>query len=280
MIAPPPADPRRAGPLRLVVLVAIGLGALNVAQYVAGAMNQCVADDELRAERAKLATATAPQETIDRCHQIFYKNPGGISRNRWFGIRAEQNPNDVWITQEILFETKPDVVVEAGTFMGGSAALWATMLREINPQGRVLTIDIRDLSAEAKKLPIVQERVDFLVGSSIAPEIVAEVKRRTAGKKVVLILDSDHHKAHVLAELRAYADIIQPGSYIIVQDSNINGHPVVLDDGYLAGDYLGQPGPWEAVEEFLATDHRFQIDLGRERLLLTMNPHGFLRRVD
>lgn len=190
-----------------------------------------------------------------------------------------QNPNDVWIIQEVLFEVKPDFVVEAGTLEDGSAVLWAMILREINPQSRIITIDIEDQVIDAKKVPIFQERVDFLLGSSTAPAIVAEVKRRVAGHKVVLILDSNHRAEHILAELKAYADIVPIGSYIIVQDSNINGHPVVLDPNGPASDCAGRPGPWEAVQEFLAADKRFAIDRDRERLMLTMNPSGYLRRM-
>ena len=153
------------------------------------------------------------------------------------------------------------------------------VLREINPKGRVITIDIEDRADEVRKLPIFQERVDFLLGSSTAPEIVAEVKRRVDGRAVVLILDSNHRKEHVFQELRAYADIIQSGGYVVVQDSNINGHPVNLDPRGPAGYYAGHPGPWEAIQDFLAIDRRFQIDHNRERLLLTVNPSGYLRRV-
>jgi len=174
---------------------------------------------------------------------------------------------------------KPDFVVEAGTFMGGSAVLWAMILREINPSGRVITVDIDDYPSEAKKLPIFKERVEFLLGSSTAPDIVKQIKERVAGHKVVVILDSNHLKDHVLAELHAYADIVQQGGYLIVQDSDINGHPVWLDGSGPAGSYAGQPGPMEAIQAFLPTDPRFAIDRDRERLMLTMNPSGYLRRV-
>lgn len=257
---------------RLLALVAIGLAAINIAQYAKGVMAERVFAAEQR-------TALSPQATIDRFHILFYNDHQTLGRNLWMGIPTEQNPNDVWITQEILFEVKPDFVVEAGAYMGGSAVLWATILREVNPAGRVITIDIEDRLREAKELPIFKERVEFMLGSSTAPEIVKQVKDRVAGRRVVLILDSNHRKEHVLKELFAYADIIQPGSYIIVQDSNINGHPVDLDPNGPAAFYAGRPGPMEAIEEFLPIDKHFVVDLTRERLLMTMNPKGFLRRV-
>jgi len=257
---------------RMLAIVAIGLACICIIQFLAGRLD---ARTFARERNALLS----PRATIDRFHELFYNDPYAIGRNRWMGIRAVQNPNDVWITQEILFEVKPDFVVEAGTFRGGSTVLWAMLLREINPQGRVITIDIEDQAADARKLPIFQERVDFLLGSSTAPEIVAEVKRRVAGRKVVLILDSNHRKEHVLAELKAYADMIQIGSYILVQDSNINGHPVFVDPNGPGAYYAGHPGPWEAVQDFLKTDNRFIADRSRERLLMTISPSGYLRRV-
>lgn len=257
---------------RLLVLALVGLALVNLVQLVAGILSE----RGLEKERAAILS---PRATIDRFHQLFYESPQTVERNRWMGIQTVQNPNDVWITQEILFEVKPDFVVETGTYQGGSAALWALLLREINPDGRVITIDIEDHAAEARRLPIARERVDFLLGSSTAPEIVAEVKRRVTGRKVVLILDSNHRKEHVLAELQAYAGIVPVGSYAVVQDSNINGHPVVLDPKGPAGFYAGHPGPWEAIQDFLASDRRFAIDRDRERLLLTLHPSGYLRRV-
>ncbi|HEX7501298.1 MAG TPA: CmcI family methyltransferase, partial [Polyangia bacterium] len=176
---------------RILVIVAIGLGSINIVQFARGVTADRISAQELR-------EALSSRSTTDRFHNLFYKDPNTIEQNRWMGIPAVQNPNDVWITQEILFEVKPDFVIEAGSYMGGSAVMWAMMLREINPTGRVITIDIQDLVGEARKLPIFKERVDFLLGSSTAPEIVAEVSRRAMGHRVVVILDSDHHKAHVL----------------------------------------------------------------------------------
>ena len=257
---------------RTLVIVAIGLAAISLALFAKGVLAE-------RAFTAELHQLLSPRATTERFHVMFYNSPNTQGQNRWLGIPTVQNPNDVWIIQEILFEVKPDFVVETGTYMGGSAVLWAMILREVNPAGRVLTIDIEDYRSEAKRMPIFKERVDFLLGSSTAPEIVAEVKSRVAGHRVVVILDSNHRKEHVLKELLAYADIVPIGSYLIVQDTNINGHPVVLDPNGPAAYYAGHPGPMEAIQEFLPQDKRFIIDVSRERLMLTMNPKGYLQRV-
>jgi cephalosporin hydroxylase len=236
-------------------VVLAGLWGLALYQHVRGCPEATVPDD-----------ATA----IRRFHEYWYDKADTWKTIKWLGVQTEQNPMDVWVYQEIMYETKPDFVIEAGTFHGGSAALWATILAQINPQGRVITIDIVDNVTDAKKLPIVKEKVDFLIGSSTDPKIVAEVEKRVKGKKVLVILDSDHSKAHVLNELKAYSPMVPVGCYLTVQDTNINGHPVYKDFG---------PGPWEAVEEFMAGNDQFVIDHARENLVFTILPNGYLKRV-
>jgi cephalosporin hydroxylase len=99
---------------------------------------------------------------------------------------------------------------------------------------------------------------------------VAEVTRRVGGKRTIVILDSDHRRDHVLAELRAYSPLVGVGSYLIVQDTDVNGHPVMESFG---------PGPMEAVEAFLRGNAAFRSDRSRERLLFTLAPKGYLKRV-
>jgi cephalosporin hydroxylase len=211
----------------------------------------------------------SPSEVVDRFHKLFYDSEVWMS-TKWLGIPTAQNPNDVWIHQEIIAQVKPDFIVETGTWHGGSAALWATILEQVNPDGRVITLDINDNVSVAKELPIVKQRVEFFRGSSVDPAIVAMVTKRVEGKKVLVILDSDHHKNHVLAEMKAYGPLVSKDSYLIVQDTNANGHPVLEKFG---------PGPMEAVEEFLATNDQFQPDREAERLMFTMHPKGYLKRV-
>ena len=209
------------------------------------------------------------EQIVERFHNIFYDSKIWLS-TKWLGIPTAQNPNDVWIHQEIIFAVKPDYIIETGTWHGGSAALWATILQQVNPTGRVITIDINDNVTAAKDLPIVKQRVEFLHGSSTDPKLVAEVAKRVQGKMVLVILDSDHHKDHVVAELKAYAPLVSKDSYLIVQDTNANGHPVLKNFG---------PGPMEAVKEFLAANDQFRPDREAERLMFTMHPKGYLKRI-
>ncbi len=210
------------------------------------------------------------RQFVDRFIWLWSETPRGLFANRWMGVQTLQNPFDVWVTQEILYQVKPDFVVECGTYKGGSALLWAMILQQINPNGRVITIDIKDQRPPRAKRGIARRKVDFLLGGSTDPKIVAEVTRRVRGKKVVVILDSLHTAEHVLGELRAYAPLVNMGSYVIVQDGVGNGHPLPIDTG---------PGPWEAVHEFMQDNPEFAIDRTRERLLVTSNPDGFLRRI-
>ena len=101
---------------------------------------------------------------------------------------------------------------------------------------------------------------------------MAQVGKLISDKdKVMVILDSDHHKEHVLNELRIYGKFVTKESYIIVEDTNINGHPVYPDFG---------PGPMEAVEEFLRENKNFVIDKTREKFYLTFNPRGYLKKIE
>ena len=215
---------------------------------------------------------TRDREVVYHFTRLFQKRQRDTWRkNRWLGVKTWQNPNDAWIVQEILSEQKPDFMIETGTQYGGSAMLWATVLREVNPDARVITMDIQDNTRSARKRALFRERVDFLLGSSVDPQIVANVRKRVDGKKVVVLLDSNHSKKHVLAELHAYAPMVNVGSYIIVQDG-ILGNVIQSPPGL-------EGGPRTAVREFLATNANFEIDKSRERLLHNYTLDGYLKRI-
>lgn len=202
---------------------------------------------------------TPDEQVIQEFRQIFAKR-GPVFRNKFLGISTLQNPFDAWIVQELISELKPDLIIEAGTYHGGSAILWAMMQREVVPDGRVITIDIEDKREEAARThPIAMERVDFLLGSSTAPEIVAEVRRRAQGKRVLVLLDSLHTADHVYNELEAYASLVPVGGYVVVQDTMV--------------------GPIHGVRRFLKENPGFEVDPSRERFIVTNTREGYLRRV-
>jgi cephalosporin hydroxylase len=131
-------------------------------------------------------------------------------------------------------------------------------------RGRIVTVDVVEAERPA------HERVTYLTGSSADPEVVARVRELVGdAAPVLVILDSDHSRDHVLEELHLYSPLVSPGSYLIVEDTNVNGHPVRPKFG---------PGPMEAVSEFLPGASEFSLDLEREKFFLTFNPRGFLRK--
>ena len=260
----------------ITALLTILIG-LNVYQYLGTPgimMPGEVADTRSREAVKQSVLAALRRDEVRDLFQRLFNREKKVMRNKWFGVTTLQHPFDAWIQQEIIFEIKPDFIVETGTFQGGSAGLWATILEHANPDGRVISIDIEDKRSSAhRSLPIVKRRVDFLLGSAIDPTIVQEVAKRVQGKKVLVILDDAKSPQHILAELKAYAPIVSVGSYVIVQGTHL---------GYRVPQWNGPawaPGAFKGVQMFMATTDEFMIDHSREALIATESPSGFLRRI-
>lgn len=199
------------------------------------------------------------QQTIEEFHRLWHPLN---DQTRWLGHQLLKCPFDLFIYQELLWELRPDLIIECGTHRGGSALFLASMLDLIG-SGEIVTID----SAAQETPP--HSRVTYLDGDALAPRVLDFVRARAARAACVLvILDDDHHADHVLDELRAYSNVVTRGSYLIVEDTNI-GHSVHPEFG---------DGPMEAVQLFLALDERFESDRSREKFLLTFNPRGYLRK--
>jgi len=208
------------------------------------------------------------KDVVSRFHKFYYdSNQFGKTYHDtfWLGVSALKCPLDLWVYQEIVYQTKPDWIIESGTYNGGSA-LFLASLCDLVRRGSIVTIDI-----EEKKDRPVHPRIQYLLGSSTAEETVRQVKRLLGPKdKVMVILDSNHEKAHVLSELRIYHSLVTKGCYLIVEDTNINGHPVLPEHG---------PGPMEALDEFLKENNDFFMDRDKEKFLLTFNPKGYLKKI-
>ena len=207
----------------------------------------------------------------DRLQRLFHEFE--VWRSMWFqGVEIIKNPLDLWMAQQIIYEVRPDYVIETGTLKGGSALYWAHTLQGMGlHSSRVLTVDLLDHLSEAPKNPLWDDYVEFFLGSSTSEEVVSKIAEKVHGKTTLIFLDSDHRAHHVRRELELYAPLVSPGSYIVVEDTHI--------------DALGtQPGidagPMAAIEEFLAseTGKDFERDLTREAFVLTFNPGGWLRR--
>jgi len=200
----------------------------------------------------------------DAFHRLYY-DTAVWKDTYWLGVHAQKCPLDLWIYQEILYEQRPDLIIETGTAHGGSALFLASVC-ELLGRGEIVTVDIHPIEDRP-----VHDRITYLTGSSTAAEVVSKVERLAEGREhILVILDSDHARDHVLDELRAYSRFVPAGGYLIVEDTNVNGHPVFPEHG---------PGPREAIEAFLTETDEFEVDATREKLFLTFNPGGFLRKI-
>lgn len=204
----------------------------------------------------------------ERFHRLYYTS-FAMQHVYWLGVQALKPTTDLWSYQEIIYDTKPDVIIETGTAYGGSAHYMATIC-ELIGNGRVLTIDTNELVyPQAADHP----RVTYLQGrSSTDPDLIRDVRASLSPhERVMVSLDAAHHREHVLAELAAYAPLVTSGCYLVVEDTNLNGHPAQPAYG---------PGPWEALEEWLPQHPEFERDHDRTRQLFSFHPGGYLRRVD
>ncbi len=199
----------------------------------------------------------------DQFHQLYYDSLTWLN-TFWMGVPIQKCPLDLWIYQEMIFELRPDVIVESGTADGGSAYYLASLC-DLVQNGRILTIDI------TPKTRPQHPRITYLTGSSVSPEIYNNVRNSIKPhERVMVILDSDHSFGHVLNELRIYALLVTAGSYMVLEDTNINGHPVYPNFG---------PGPMEALQQFLAENKGFTVDKSREKFFMTFFPNGFLKKL-
>ncbi len=186
----------------------------------------------------------------------------------WLGVPLVKTPMDMIVLQQIIAETRPELIVETGVYVGGSAMLYATIQEMMGIDGKVIAVDV-DLSFVHDKVRE-HPRIELLEGSSVDPGIVSHIRAAAKGKRTMVDLDSDHRAHHVLEELRTYADLVSPNCYLVVEDSWFGGRPVRED---------AIPGPSEALDAWLADEQPFETDRWRERYGLTQNPRGYMRRV-
>jgi cephalosporin hydroxylase len=202
----------------------------------------------------------------------------------WLGRPIIQLPEDMVRIQEVIFQSRPDVIVETGVAHGGSLVFYASLCKSMG-HGRVIGIDleIRPHNRRALEAHFLKEYITLIEGSSTAPETVSAVRAAIRpGERVLVLLDSNHTKAHVLAELKAYAPLVSVDSYIVAADG-------VMAD--VAGRHGAKPewtwdNPSEAAREFAAHESNFVIEeptpLFNEATVMnrvTYWPSAYLRRV-
>ncbi len=242
--------------------------------------HECAEEVKLQGEDSEFLATT--QEWIDRSMHSRYS-----LHFEWLGRPIIQYPQDIMAMQEILFMVQPDLVIETGVAHGGSLVFYSSMLELIASCGGPseagvvgIDIEIRSHNREAIEAHPMAQRIRLIEGSSIEPTVVDEVRRSAARcKRVMVCLDSLHSYRHVLAELEAYAPLTSIGSYCVVFDTIAETLPQSYFD---AADRRCAPGnsPMTAVNEFLGSNHDFEVDRSVfDKLLISVAPGGYLKRV-
>lgn len=207
---------------------------------------------------------------LKQYHKWYYNNYVWGSTT-FMGASCKKSVSDMWNYQEILYELKPSLIVEFGTSEGGSALYFSSILKHINETSKVLTVDIdhSNLPESVKSC----NHIELLTCSSsdhIVKTRISELREEYPGK-AFFILDSDHSMTHVLSEMELLRSIVVSGDYVIVEDSNINGHPVRPNWG---------DGPYEAITEYFKRypDDYVHDDYREAKFGFTFAPKGFLIR--
>ena len=208
------------------------------------------------------------EDRISDSYHIYFEENRLWGNITWLGVPMWKLPNDAIIIQEIIYETKPEAIIETGTGFGGSTLFYASILKLMGG-GKVLTIDTTDYFERYKNSNLIGWIISF-IGSSIDPDMVKKISELVEGRSTMVILDSCHSEEHVSKELDLYSDLVSVGNYLIVEDTHVGGNPVEWEYG---------KGPMEAVKKFLGKDKRFEVDKSREKLIMTFNPCGWLRRI-
>ncbi|HEX3469183.1 MAG TPA: CmcI family methyltransferase [Candidatus Elarobacter sp.] len=197
----------------------------------------------------------------------------------WLGRPAIQFPQDMVAVQEIIWRTRPEVIVETGIAHGGSLVFSASMLALLGGEREAIGIDvdIRAHNRAAIEAHPLAPRITMFEGSSIDPSLAARVRERVAGRTAMVVLDSNHTAEHVAGELALYAPLVRAGFYLVVMDTVVE----YAEPGSIVDRPWG-PGnsPMTAVDAFLARDSRFVVDEEYDaKLLFSVAPRGYLRAV-
>ncbi len=185
------------------------------------------------------------------------------------GVPLMKSVSDLWNYQEIIWQLQPSLVVEFGCFKGGSALFFSDILKSTRELSKVLTVDISPQVTDPQIL--MNDHIEIMTDSSTSPAVAGRILslRAEYAGRAFAILDSNHKKGHVLAEMELMRRVLQPGDYLVVEDGNINGHPVWPDWG---------EGPFEAIQEYEQKyPQDYLHDRGREaKFGFTFAPNGFL----
>tara|TARA_Y100001949_G_C15931542_1_gene305880 strand:+ start:189 stop:992 length:804 start_codon:yes stop_codon:yes gene_type:complete len=212
------------------------------------------------------------QTIIDNFHVLYEsKHKQTYDNTYWMGIRSMKCPLDLWIYQEILIKTKPDIIIETGTNEGGTTLFLANIC-DIMDNGEIITIDISSPNEKPK-----HKRIHYIQGDATSKKTITKIQQlvdkldNNSDTKIMVILDDEHSENHVFQEMEIYGKFVTPGNYLIVEDTSMGGHPVWSE---LKG------GPMESVERYMKIYNDFEIDSAQEKFLLTFNPKGYLKKIN
>jgi len=216
---------------------------------------------------------TGARSIVEQFHLVWY-DCASSSTMTWMGHPILKNPMDLWLYQEILCARRPRLLIETGTHHGGSALYFSMIARMADFPLDIVTIDFNPKLAYDPAAYCIHS-VRAISTTRFALDQVKKIRDALARElgddpQTMVVLDSDHSMQNVLDELTAYSPFVTPGDYLVVEDTNVNGHPVLPRHG---------PGPFEAVRRFLSEHREFQSDAIGEKFLLTQNPGGWLRRI-
>ena len=214
---------------------------------------------------------TIPQEkmieVIQDFNELYYRaRPSTWDNTTYLGRKLFKTPTDLWIMQELIYKTRPDLLIETGSYKGGSALYYAHVMDNIQ-HGMIATIDLHAIHDYVD-----HPRINYLVGDSADPDMINVLKliiEKHNCKNIMVILDSDHSYEHVSQELELYHSLVSDSQYLIVEDTN-----VTLDiDESIGGSAR------KAMDEFLLLHPEFESDRSCEKFLLTFNPCGYLKKI-
>jgi cephalosporin hydroxylase len=239
--------------------------------------------EDFESDKRKNAQAqSADKNLADVAHEFIVRSDkyGYGYQWTWLGLPIIQMPQDILLTQEIIWECKPDVIIETGVAWGGSVVLYASILQLIG-KGNVVAVDVNLMDHVTAQIMgySFSNRINLYKGSSVDPSIVSRIKSHIEpGQSVMVLLDSSHTHEHVLAELKLYAPLITKGQFLIVSDTVVDDIP---PQGHRPRPWGPGNNPKTALVSYLKSTDRFVVDgYLNSKLMLTYSPGGYCRCVE